>query len=58
MLIGHFAGESLEDCIRREVAEEVGLTVQSVEYQASQHWSIPTSNLMVGCHAIVDGIDE
>lgn len=49
------SGETLEEGIRREVAEEVGLTVLSVDYKASQHWSFPTSNLMIGCHAIVNG---
>lgn len=49
-------GETLEEGIRREVAEEVGLTVLGVDYKASQHWSFPTSNLMIGCHAIVNGI--
>ena len=48
-------GETLEDSIRREVAEEVGLTVRSIDYKVSQHWSFPTSNLMIGCHAVVDG---
>jgi len=49
------SGETLEDSIRREVAEEVGLTVCSIDYKVSQHWSFPTSNLMIGCHAVVDG---
>lgn len=49
-------GESLEESIRREVAEEVGLTVLGVQYKASQHWPFPTSNLMIGCTAIVSGI--
>lgn len=49
------SGETLEDSIKREVAEEVGLTVRSVDYKVSQHWSFPTSNLMIGCHAVVDG---
>lgn len=50
-----YLGETLEDSIKREVAEEVGLTVRSVDYKVSQHWSFPTSNLMIGCHAVVDG---
>jgi NAD+ diphosphatase len=34
-------GESLEDAVRREVAEEAGVTVGRVTYQASQAWPFP-----------------
>lgn len=37
----------------REVAEEVGLEVQSVSYTSSQHWPFPHSSFMMGCHASV-----
>ena len=40
-------GESLEQCVQREVAEEVGLTVKNLRYFASQPWAFP-SNLMIG----------
>ncbi|GLY65358.1 NAD(+) diphosphatase [Amycolatopsis taiwanensis] len=40
-------GESLEDAVRREVAEEAGVTVDVVEYQGSQSWPFP-AGLMVG----------
>jgi NAD+ diphosphatase len=40
------AGESLEECIHREVAEEVGVTVTEPRYFASQSWPFPHS-LMV-----------
>mgnify|MGYP002775357497 CR=1 FL=1 len=40
------AGESLEDCVHREVAEEVGLTVTDLRYYGSQSWPFPHS-LMV-----------
>ena len=44
-----------QDCVRREVAEEVGLEVQSVEYRCSQHWPFPSGSLMIGCHSTVAG---
>lgn len=47
------AGESVEQTIRREVAEEVGLEVGSLQYSASQHWPFPNSSLMIACHAAV-----
>ncbi len=40
------AGESLEDCLHREVAEEVGVTVTDLRYFGSQSWPFPHS-LMV-----------
>lgn len=40
-------GESLEDCVHREVAEEVGLKVDNLRFVSSQPWAFP-SNLMVG----------
>ncbi|XP_043845872.1 NAD(P)H pyrophosphatase NUDT13, mitochondrial [Dromiciops gliroides] len=46
-------GETLEESVRREVAEEVGLEVESLQYSASQHWSFPNSSLMIACHATV-----
>lgn len=36
-------GESLEECVKREVLEEVGLTVQNVRYFSSQPWPYPDS---------------
>jgi NAD+ diphosphatase len=52
---GHFStlagfveiGESLEDAVRREVAEEAGVAVGRVTYQASQSWPFP-AGLMIG----------
>ncbi|XP_026207984.1 nucleoside diphosphate-linked moiety X motif 13 isoform X2 [Anabas testudineus] len=46
-------GESLEEALCREVAEEVGLELQSISYSSSQHWPFPHSSLMLGCHASV-----
>jgi NAD+ diphosphatase len=45
-------GESLEEAVAREVAEEVGLEVplEGVRYFASQPWPFPSS-LMLGFHA-------
>ena len=40
-------GESLEDAVRREVAEESGVIVGDVHYHSSQPWPMPAS-LMVG----------
>jgi NADH pyrophosphatase NudC (nudix superfamily) len=46
-------GESLENCVRREVAEEVGMEVNEVRVRGSQHWPFPTGSLMVGCEAVL-----
>lgn len=40
-------GESLEECVRREVMEETGLTVSDIQYYGSQSWPFP-SGIMVG----------
>src|SRR5712691_10864502 len=42
--------ESLEDAVRREVAEEAGVPVGTVTYMASQGWPFP-SGLMIGFRA-------
>lgn len=47
------SGESLEACVHREVAEEVGIAVHDVRYLGSQAWPFPRS-LMVGFHATGD----
>lgn len=43
-------GESVEECLHREVMEEVGLQVDQLEYLGSQNWPFPNS-LMMGFHA-------
>lgn len=50
-------GESLETCVRREVAEEVGIGVTDVRYLGSQPWPFPRS-LMLGFAAIADPAEE
>lgn len=40
-------GESLEDAVAREVAEETGVTLRHVHYHSSQPWPFPSS-LMLG----------
>jgi NAD+ diphosphatase len=54
-------GESLEDCVRREVREECSIEVKNIKYFGSQPWPFPNS-LMVGFTAEYDSgeiiIDE
>ena len=40
-------GETLEECVQREIGEEVGLAVKNIRYFGSQPWPFPNS-LMVG----------
>ncbi len=47
------AGESLEECVHREVMEETGLTIRNLQYFGSQTWPYP-SGLMVGFTAEYD----
>ena len=49
-------GESLEDCVMREIFEEVGVKVADVTYQSSQPWPFPAS-LMVGFRARAENTD-
>lgn len=46
-------GETLEECLRREVFEEVGIQVKDIRYFKSQSWPFPDS-LMVGFTAQYD----
>lgn len=43
-------GESLEECVEREVYEETGITITNIRYHGSQPWPYPMG-LMVGFHA-------
>ena len=49
-------GETFEECIRREVREEVGIEVENLRYFGSQPWPFPHS-LMVGFTASFAGGD-
>ena len=40
------AGESMEDCVHREVAEEVAVTVSDLRYYGSQSWPFPHSLML------------
>lgn len=43
-------GETIEAAVRRELREEVGISVGEIEYVTSQPWPFPSS-LMIGCTA-------
>jgi len=43
-------GETIEEAVRREVLEEVGIACGRIRYFASQPWPFPSS-IMIGCHA-------
>lgn len=49
-------GESLEECVAREIREEVGVEVRNVRYFGSQPWPFPNS-LMIGFLADYAGGD-
>ena len=49
-------GESAEQAVVREVREEAGITVDTVEYQGSQPWPFPRS-LMLGFRAVAHTAD-
>jgi NAD+ diphosphatase len=47
-------GENLEECVRREIKEEVGLEIENIRYFGSQAWPFPDS-LMIGFIADYSG---
>ena len=49
-------GETLEDTVRREVMEEVGLKVKNLRYYKNQPWSF-TDTLLCGFYCELDGDD-
>jgi NAD+ diphosphatase len=46
-------GESLEDAVRREILEEAGVALRSVDYAGSQPWPFP-AGLMIGFRAAAE----
>ena len=49
-------GETLEDTVRREVMEEVGVKVKNLRYYKNQPWSF-TDTLLCGFYCDLDGDD-
>lgn len=49
-------GETLEECVAREVMEETGLSVKNITYYKSQPWGI-AGDILVGFYCDVDGDD-
>ena len=47
-------GETLEECVQREVMEEVGLRVKNIRYYKSQPWG-SAQDLLAGFYCDVDG---
>ncbi len=39
-------GETLEECVRREVREEAGIEVDDIRYAGSQHWPYPNQLML------------
>lgn len=58
-LIAGFAevGEPIEDTVRREVMEEVGLCVKNIQYYKSQPWAF-SDTLLMGFFCELDGDDK
>lgn len=50
-------GETLEETVKREVMEEVGLKVKNIKYYKNQPWSF-SDTLLVGFTAELDGDSE
>ncbi len=48
-------GESIEEAVRREIAEESGIQCGAVRYVVSQPWPFGGSQLMIACIAEAEG---
>lgn len=50
-------GETVEETVKREVMEEVGLKVKNIQYYKSQPWSF-SDTLLMGFYCDLDGEDK
>jgi NAD+ diphosphatase len=48
-------GESLEQCVHREIEEEVGIRVKNLHYFGSQPWPFPNSLMVAFTAEFADG---
>jgi NAD+ diphosphatase len=48
-------GETIEECVQREIREEVGITVKNIRYFGSQPWPFPNSLMIAFVADYADG---
>ena len=48
-------GETLEECVQREISEEVGIMVKNIRYFGSQPWPFPNSLMIAFVADYADG---